>query len=365
MDWSLIIFIAVIAFFTYRGYQKGLLASLSRILSLIAGYIAAIFFSSELSSMIESLGLLQGIGALVAASLALFTGAAFAISLVFRLINRLTGAKAENSPISSLGGSVLGLLTGVFVALIAVWSFTTARDIWAQAPQAAATNKSFVETIASRATSMAAEAALSLTAAKPEITRLGATLAGSPAKVAKHTQSLANSKALNNLLADPVNQEVLDSGNVEAVKALPAFQQLVNNPDMLALTKLAGMQNDSVDNKNTLETALANQLTTNWLKMQSVKNNPRVQEILEDAEFQQKIQSGNPIDLLSNAKLLELADMIFEDDFDAADIGKAEQSSPATEQKKEQYINGSTKTDGYIFQMKAPNSLSLLTHQAF
>ena len=336
MDWSLIIFIAVIAFFTYRGYQKGLLASLSRILSLIAGYIAAIFFSSELSSMIESLGLLQGIVALVAASLALFTGAAFAISLVFWLINRLTGAKAGNSPISSLGGSVLGLLTGVFVALIAVWSFTTARDIWAeaQATQAAATNKSFVETIASRATSMAVEAALSLTAAKPEITRLGATLAGSPAKVAKHTQSLANSKALNNLLADPVNQEVLDSGDVEAVKALPAFQQLVNNPDMLALTKLAGMQNDSVDNKNTLETTLANQLTANWLKMQSVKNNPRVQEILEDAEFQQNIQSGNPIDLLSNAKLLELADMIFEDDFDAADIGKAEQSSPATEQKE-------------------------------
>lgn len=336
MDWSLIISIVIIGFFIYRGYKKGLLASISRMLSLIAGYTAAIFFSKELSATIESLGLLQGIAALIAASLALFTGAAFAVSLVFWLINRLTATRAENSPISSLGGSVLGLLTGVVVAVIAVWSFTTVRDIQseAKATQAAARNTSFVETIASRVTSMAVQTALSLTEAKPEITRLGATLAASPARVAQHTQSLADSKVLNNLLADPVNQQVLDSGNVEAVKALPAFQQLVNDPDMLALTKLAGMQNNSANNKNTVETTLANQLTANWLKMQSIKNNPRVQEILEDGEFQRKIQSGNPIDLLSNAKLLELADMIFEDNFDQAEIEKVEQSSPATEQNE-------------------------------
>lgn len=122
-------------------------------------------------------------------------------------------------------------------------------------------------------------------------------------------------KALNNLLADPENQAVLNSGDIDAVRALPAFRQLVNNPDMATLAELAGMRGNSDENDKTVETALANQLTSIWLRMQHIKNNPRAQEILEDAEFQQKIQSGNPVDLLTNAKLLELADMIFKDKF--------------------------------------------------
>jgi hypothetical protein len=35
--------------------------------------------------------------------------------------------------------------------------------------------------------------------------------------------------------------------------------------------------------------------------------------ILSDAEFQQKIQSGNPIELLTNSALLELAHIILSD----------------------------------------------------
>ena len=72
MDWSLIIFIIALAFFTYRGYKKGLLKSLSRVLSLITGYVAAILYAGDVSTLVESNTPLQGITAFVAASLMLF-----------------------------------------------------------------------------------------------------------------------------------------------------------------------------------------------------------------------------------------------------------------------------------------------------
>ena len=54
MDWSLIIFVVVVLFFGYRGYRKGLLRSLSRVLSLLAGYVAAILYATHVSSLLES-----------------------------------------------------------------------------------------------------------------------------------------------------------------------------------------------------------------------------------------------------------------------------------------------------------------------
>jgi hypothetical protein len=82
MDWSLIIFIFVLAFFAYRGYKKGLLKSLSRVLSLIAGYVVAILYAGYVSKLVESNTPLQGIAAFVAASLMLFIAAGIAVTVV-------------------------------------------------------------------------------------------------------------------------------------------------------------------------------------------------------------------------------------------------------------------------------------------
>lgn len=72
MDWSLVIFLVVILFFVYRGFRKGLLKSIGRILSVVAGYVCAILYTGQVSGIIESEYQLQGIVAFIAASLLLF-----------------------------------------------------------------------------------------------------------------------------------------------------------------------------------------------------------------------------------------------------------------------------------------------------
>jgi uncharacterized membrane protein required for colicin V production len=315
MDWSLIIFLVVVVFFAYRGYKKGLLKSLSRVSSLVAGYITAILYTGSVSTFLGPQFQLQGIAAFVIASLVLFFGAAMAVSLLFRLGEKLWSSEETPSSVSSFGGATLGLVVGVIVATVIVWTYAFVRDMrpteTVEVP--AEINYSRVESMARRAVGKAVNTAMSLGSAEPQISSLSTALAEAPAEIAQHAQQLASSNDLNTLLNNPKNQAVLNGGDVEAVLKLPAFQQLANNPDMLALAKSAGILNESADNRQSAKVALAGQIIDIRARMLRMKNDRRVQEILADPEFQKKIQSGNPLDLLTNAPLLELADIIFSD----------------------------------------------------
>jgi len=329
MDWSLLIFIVVMLFFAYRGYKKGLLKSLSRVFSLVAGYIAAILYTEQVSAVLESQYQLQGIVWLLTAALVLFFGTAIAVNILFWLFAKLLPATDSPSTASSLGGATVGLVIGVIAAIAIVWTYAFVRDMRSVDNVDAAANlkPSKIESLASKVASKAVHTAMSMGSAKPEITNLGTALIASPAKIAQHAQQLSASNDLVELLSNSGNQAVLNGGDVAAVKNLPALRKLARNPDMLALAKSAGIVDDSANNSDAVETALARQITDIWGRVHRVRNDQRVQEILNNPEFQQKIQSGNPIDLLTNARLLELADIIYSDEAVPDETNKVESGS--------------------------------------
>ena len=325
MDWSLIIFLVVVAFFAYRGYKKGLVKSLSRVLSLLGGYLASILLTGQVAAIVASLFQLRGIVPFIIAALFLFIAGGLIVSFLFLLIGKLIPENETPSTASSFAGATLGLGVGLIVALITVWTFTFARDVRPeqQTSNAGETHKSWIESLSNQIVGKAVNTALSMTSAEPKVIDLSTALVETPAVFALQAQRLANSNDLNTLLSDSRNQAVLNSGDVEALQKLPAFQQLVKNPDMLALANSAGMMGESADT-TAFEGAVANQLIDIWGRVQRVQDNRRVQEILSDPEFQLKIQSNNPLDLLTNARLLELADIIFSDSVapdNAADKG--------------------------------------------
>lgn len=310
MDWPLVLFLAVVVFFAYRGYKKGLLRSLSRVLSLLAGYTASILYTEQVSAILASYLQLEGIVSLIAAAFILFVTAGIAVIIFFWIITQLMPARETPSVASSCGGLAVGLMVGVIVAIIAVWSFTFVRD-FRGGPELVQTDKSKFETFTNRVAGKAATTAMTLGSVNPEVARLSAAIIEAPTEVSQHAQQLMSSGDLQALLADPKSQAVLDSGDVNALRQLPAFQQLVKNPDFLALAKSAGMLTDATQNNASTETRLATQLAEIWGRVQRLKNDERVQEILSDPEFQQKVQSGNPLDMLTNPRLLELANIIF------------------------------------------------------
>jgi len=324
MDWSLLLFIVVMLFFAYRGYRKGLLSSLARVLSLVAGYIAAFLYAEQVSTVLESQYQLQGIVWFLTAALVLFFGTAIAVNILFWLFAKLLPAMDSPSTASSLGGATVGLVIGVIAAIAIIWTYAFVRDMRSVEDAVANAKPSKIESLASKVASKAVNTALSMGSAGPEITNLGTALIASPAEIAQHAQRLSASDDLSELLSDPANQALLNRGDVAAVKDLPALRKLAKNPDMLALAKSAGIVDESANNSGVMETALARQVTDIWMRVNRVRNDQRVQEILNDPEFQQKIQSDNPIDLLTNARLLELADIIYSDEALPDETGQGE-----------------------------------------
>lgn len=317
MDWSLAIFVVVVAFFAWRGYRNGVLRSCSRVSSLLAGYACAILFTGPVSRVIESLLQLRGIVAFIVAALLLFIGASVAVSLLFRLARRLHGEDAAPSRASAAGGAVIGLCVGVLIAVVVVWVFSFVRDLQpARSTELAAPAQpsSPVEQLVNRAAGRAVGKAMSLGAAQPVVVQMSAALIESPAMTTQHAKNLMQSGDFIALFGRPENRRVLDSGNALAVQQLPEFQRLLANPDLQALADAAGLPAMAADSGLAPDAALARQLTDIWVRAQNVKHDPRVQAILQDDGFQQKVHAGNPLMLITDDRFLELADIIFADD---------------------------------------------------
>ncbi len=156
MDWSLLIFIFVALFFAYRGYKRGLLKSVSRVLSLVAGYVAVILYTEQVSTILESQSQLHGIVSYVSAALILFFGAAIGVSFLFWLVEKLLPTSEDTSVASSLGGATVGLVIGVIAAIVIVWTFAFVRDMRPKEDLDAVANikESRIEHLASRAGGM-------------------------------------------------------------------------------------------------------------------------------------------------------------------------------------------------------------------
>jgi len=333
MDWSLIIFAVVILLFAWRGFRGGFIKSLGRVFTVLAGYAAAIWYSGPLSSWIEMQFGWHGVVAFIGTSLTLFLAAGFAMMLIFALLRRYLFPGDDISTTSALGGGFVGTLVGVLLAIAIVWSFAFVRDM--RSPNTTTTTEttasehsSSVETLANRLTGSAVSAALNAGSVTPEVARLSGALAAAPADAMQRIQRLTKSTEFLALMQDPRNHRVLDSGNPERVQQLPAFRALAVNPDLLALAEMSELADDD------LEAKFARQLTDIWGRTQQVKNDPRVQTILADPEFQAALDSDNPVDLLTNHQLLELADIIYADEVIAVAVDQSTAGTSAVNPPK-------------------------------
>lgn len=350
----MVIFILVVVFFAWRGYRNGLLKSFARVLSLIAGYACAIVFTGPMSAQVESRFDLQGIAAFITASAILFIGASSAVMLLFWLIQKLLVKRETPTTASAIGGAAVGSLVGLLLAVIIVWGFGFVRGMsTVEAPGSVAqTRPGGIEGLANRVASKAVDSALSLGSVNPEVARLSAALVESPGEIAQRSQRLMQSEALTRLLGDPANRNILDSGDYAAVEQLPAFQQLLRDQDLQALMVSTGMAQEAQANNRSVDAELARQFTDIWQRAQRVKNDQRVQAILSDPEFQRKIQSGNPLDLLSNARLLELADIMFED----SDAPTNNGGQPAADKEPTQVYSWTDSSGRIHYSDKKPES---------
>lgn len=337
MHITTIVFFALLAFFTWRGYQKGFIGSITRILGWIVAYPAAIVFTKPVAKIIMQHTALDGLLVYFIAGSAIFLLVSFLVSLLLNLLAKLIPETDTTKVGSRIGGASVGVLMGALVGLLVVYAIglvitqkiktppqepisnlnaiknSDNPDNTERAPATgvphvrdlAKSNDSFIEASAKKLMGNAAATAVDLALDDKTTTQITKAFVENPQNMLTHVQQVANDGQMKELMADEKIQSILTTGDTNALLRDPGFQELMNNPSVQALMSQSDVKSEAGSQ------AAAEKMVQAWNRVQTIKHDPRVIAIISDPEFQQQLNSSNKLPLMMNPKLNQLTEIIF------------------------------------------------------
>lgn len=343
MHITTIVFFALLAFFAWRGYQKGFIGSITRILGWIVAYPAAIVFTKPAAKLIMQHTSLDGLIVYFIAGSAIFLLVSYLVSLLLNLLAKLIPDTDATQMGSKIGGASVGVLMGALVGLLVVYAISlvltpkvqpippeSASDISSsdintinnnRAPPTDVPhvrdlekiNDSFIEASAKKLIGNAAATAVNLALDDKTTTQITKAFVENPQSMLTHVQQVANDGQMKELMADEKIQSILTTGDTNALLRDPGFQELMNNPSVQALMSQSDVNSEAGSQ------AAAEKMVQAWSRMQTIKHDPRVIAIISDPEFQQQLNSSNKLPLMMNPKLNQLTEIIFNSETMPAD----------------------------------------------
>lgn len=333
MNLTTMVFGAFVFFFAWRGYQKGFIGSITRILSWLVAYPAAIYLTKPLADFIFEHSPLTGMIVYFIAGSAIFLIVSYSVSKLLSIFSEKIPEDIATEQSSKIGGAIVGIFVGGIVGLLAVYAMDLTHKpttvalqnnnkeelLYVPENNPSANNQnnkstpvnsnidSFIDKSAKKLVSTVTATAIDLTLKDPATTSLTKAFAENPQSMLGHIQKLSNDRHIKTLLADPTVQELLTNGDTNALLNNQDFQNLMRNEDMHAI--LASVE-DAKTGK-TSEQLAAEKMTVAWGRANALKNDPQVIAILTDPEFQEQLNSSNKLPLLTNPKLKILTELIF------------------------------------------------------
>lgn len=301
MTLSLGVFIVVVLIFAIQGLRKGFFGALGGILSLVAGYAAAIYGLKPLAKLLKDMTGLDGLLLYFSAGLIAFIVASLVVGIVFSFLERAISATAGLSGMSRLGGMLVGTGVGCILGLLVVYGISIYQEL--QHP-----DKFDNDTpLAQKTRGLMSHATASiLEHTYPEAKPLAVAFVEDPVEMGEHLNQVLSNDAFKQLLQDPQFQSQLQQGNIPALLQNPDFQQLAQDEHVQQL-----LQHSDIVHTENADEVLATHMSNVWQKVQRKKNDERVQAILNDPALQHKLQNNDRMALLRDPQLLELMELLF------------------------------------------------------
>jgi len=328
-----IVFFALLAFFTWRGYQKGFIGSINRVLGWIVAYPAAIVFTKPGAKLLMQHTSLDGLIVYFIAGTTIFLLVSWIVSLLLNLLAKLIPETNTTQIGSKIGGAGIGVLMGALVGLLVVYAIGLVLTPKIPAPQEQAndihvldntrdttrapatdvphvrdlskSNDSFIEASAKKLMGNAAATAVDFALNDKTTTQITKAFVENPQSMLTHVQQVTNNGQMKDLIADEKIQSILTTGDTDALLRDPGFQELMNNPSVQALMAQSDVKSEAGAQ------AAAEKMVQAWGRVQTIKQDPRVIAIISDPEFQQQLNSSNKLPLMMNPKLNQLSEIIF------------------------------------------------------
>lgn len=301
-----VVFVVAVAFFTYRGYRQGIWRAATRFVSLVLGYVAALWFTPAIVPQIERFTLFEGLAAYIVGGFGILFFVSMIIDFIFSLLVKTT-KRDEPSGVSAMLGGGVGFCIGAVMGLAIVFCISYITDILPNEKQPnTAGNPTAIERVARAAAANLMSAFTKALDLQPMAGELSAALMREPGRVVDNIKAIQNNEQVQVLFQDPANQTALRNGDSATIQSLPAFQTFVESPEVQDLMALSGLE----DNTET-RALLAEQSSDLWRRAELVKDDPRIQEILSDPALQEQLKDGDPMALLNNAKMMEVVNILF------------------------------------------------------
>jgi uncharacterized membrane protein required for colicin V production len=342
MQLTSFVFFCVLAFFVWRGYQKGIIGSIARLLSWIVAYPATLIFTPSVASLLIQHTPLNGMIVYFIAGAGTFLVVSFAVELLITTCGNFTSENESNQTSSKIGGAGIGAFVGTIAGLVVVYAMGIAlaptttpvanngaventslhnlqgsntdnnhppvpalRDL-------STANDSFIEASAKKLMGAAASMAVDLVVEDKTVSQVTKAFVKDPQVMLGHVQQITHNGQLQTLLTDEKIQSILTAGDTQRLVQAPEFKALIANPSMQAL-----MVQSEVNTEAGAQAA-AEKMVFAWNRVQLIKHDPRVMAIINDPEFQQQLNSSNKLPLMMNPKLNELTQIIFDPNSSAA-----------------------------------------------
>jgi len=300
--WVDALVLALIGILAWSGARRGAAIAGVQLVGLPLAYAGAVGGAFAFGpALARELGWAEAAGTLAAGTAGLVLVQLFVSALARTLRDR-----AEPDGPSQAVGAVFGALRGALFALPLLWlaGLSEGARVAGVRPELPDLSGAHLPALGSGVLGSGAKAVLDESAPSG---RLAVQLVSRPTETVEAFQKVVADPRFVNLQRDGNFWQDVERGAVRAALARPNARALVNDRAFRArLGELGVVSADAVTNPRSFESELSLALAELGPRLEAVRNDPALAELLADPEVRASLQSGNTLALLRDARFREL-----------------------------------------------------------
>jgi hypothetical protein len=323
-----VVLLACVVSFGWRGYRRGVLRTLQRLISILSGYVACYFFAGALAQFLKTAFALNIFLSYIISAALLLCGVAFITHLLLsRLSVRVEDEAAESGDEQNTdeeqeidkpaypAGMIVGIVLGCVMGLLTVWLAGITIDAVAlhtEGPGGLVYRttdpvRKMAGNMVGGAVGYVVEQKTGHESLVPDLT---AHLIADPVAMSQQIAEVSKSDEMKQFFSDPAIQLLMQENKIDELQRNEKFQTLINLPQtkiFLDVLSTSANKNDVL----TQETRAAHLLTDLYRKARRIQTDSRFVALVDKPEFQRLLQNPSPAELMTNPLLKELAEIAF------------------------------------------------------
>lgn len=221
-----------------------------------------------------------------------------------------------------LSGAAFGALSGVATGFLVIWCVSFAKAFTDDKTDVAESNSTqgTLESLASTAVESLTTVGMTVVGVEPEKAILLQSVVSAPKVLASSVNQVMKSEGLQRFMNNPYSQKLMATNDVGSLLSDPGFRALMAEPGMQNLSDLWADGKKQNAQSKTADVFMAEQLSFVWRRLQYLKHDPRVQEILRDPEVQALAVNQNPLAMVKNPKFMRLVGLVMDGQINTEDV---------------------------------------------